>query len=110
MIDKNEFSKVLAERKRIAEETMDNWDYGIEDCHKKLLLMISSNLEEGIRFLENECSPDDIYWVSEVFDDIARKTQSRDFIAAIHRIYDKMPENVKETMEVDIQSAEQAIN
>ncbi len=110
MIDKNEFSKVLAERKRIAEETMDNWDYGIEECHKKLLLMISDNLEDGIRFLENECSPDDIYWVSEVFDDIARKTQSRDFIAAIHRIYDKMPENVKETMEVDIQSAEQAIN
>ncbi len=110
MVDKNEFNKVLAERKRIAEETMDNWDYGIEECHKKILSMISNNLEEGIRFLENECSPDDIYWVSEVFDDIARKTQSKDFIAAIHRIYNKMPEDVKETMEVDIRSAEQAID
>ena len=39
MIDKNEFNKVLTERKRIADETLDNWDYGIEQCHEKILAM-----------------------------------------------------------------------
>ena len=110
MIDKNEFSKVLTERKRIADETLDNWDYGIEQCHEKILAMITDNLEEGIAFLENECDTEAIYWVSELFDEIAAKTQSKEFIAAIHRIYDKMPEDVKKSMEIDILSAEQAIN
>lgn len=110
MINVNEIKKVLVERKRIFDETQDNWDDGIQMCWDKLIAILTKNINESIRFLEHECSPDDIYWVSEVFDDIARKTQSKDFIAVIHRIYDKMPEDVKETMEVDIRSAEQAID
>ena len=54
MIDKNEFNKIIVERKRIADETMDNWDYGIEQCHEKILAMITDNLQEGLSFLENE--------------------------------------------------------
>lgn len=110
MIDKNEFNKIIVERKRIADETMDNWDYGIEQCHEKILAMITDNLQEGLSFLENECSPDDIYWISEMFDEIAAKTQSKEFIAAIHRIHDKMPEDIKKSIEIDIESAEQAMN
>ena len=110
MIDKNEFNKIIVERKRIADETQDNWDYGIEQCHEKILATITENLQEGISFLENECSPDDIYWVSEMFDEIAAKTQSKEFIEAIHRIHDKMPEDVKKSIEIDIESAEQAMD
>jgi len=109
MIDKNEFNKIIVERKRIADETMDNWDYGIEQCHEKILAMITGNLQEGLSFLENECSPDDIYWISEMFDEIATKTQSKEFIEAIHRIHDKMPEDIKKSIEIDIESAEQAM-
>ena len=110
MIDVNEIKAIVAERKRIADETQDNWDYGIEQCHEKILAMITGNLEDGVAFLENECDPEAIYWVSEVFGEIAAKTQSKEFIAAIHRIYDKMPEDIKKSMEIDIQSAEQAMN
>ena len=106
MLDKERFKKLIQER-------IDSEGFieaGDTTAWDKLAKFLSADIAASIDFLENECSPDDIYWVSEVFDDIARKTQSKDFIAAIHRIYDKMPENVKETMEVDIQSAEQAIN
>lgn len=109
MIDINEIKAIVAERKRIADETLDNWDYGIELCHEKFLSMITSNLEEGIAFLENDCDVETIYWISEIFEDIAAKTQSKDFIAAIHRIHDKMPENIKKSIEIDIESAEQAM-
>lgn len=62
-----------------------------------------------IHFLENECSVDEIYWSSEVWDKVAEKTQSREFVAALHRIYDKMPKEVQESIKYDIEFAEQAI-
>ncbi len=69
----------------------------------------SSRQYPPINILETECTPEEISWICEVFDDVARKTQSKDFIAAIHRIHDKMPEDVKKSMEVDIEYAEAEI-
>ena len=106
MLDKKRFKELIQER--INSEGLI--EAGDTTAWDNLAKFLSADIAASIDFLEHECSPDDIYWVSEVFDDIARKTQSKDFIAAIHRIYDKMPENVKETMEVDIRSAEQAID
>ncbi len=110
MIDIKEIKDILVERKRIFEETQDNWDDGIQMCWDKLIAILTKDINEGICVLENECGPEEIYWISETFEDIASKTQSKEFIAAIHRIYDKMPEDIKKSMEIDIQSAEQAMN
>lgn len=70
---------------------------------------LSENINETIPFLENECTPEEIYWTAEVFDMVAKKTQSKEFIAALHRIYDKMPEEVKKSIKVDIEFAELAL-
>ena len=32
MINIEEYKAIIAERKRIADESQDNWDYGIEMC------------------------------------------------------------------------------
>ncbi len=109
MIDKKEFDKILFERKRIADELHDNWDYGLEQYHEKILAIITGDLQEGISFLETEATADEIYWISEVFEDIAAKTHSQEFIAALHRIHDKMPEEVKKSIEIDIESAERSV-
>ncbi|WP_198514836.1 hypothetical protein [Hallerella succinigenes] len=63
----------------------------------------------SIEFLENQATVDEICWVSEVFDDIAAKTQSKDFIEALHRIHDKLPEEEGKLIEPSIKSAELAI-
>lgn len=110
MINKEEFNQTIAERKRIFVETQDNWDDGIQMCWSKEIEILTKDIKESIRVLENECTPEDIYWISEIFEDIAEKTQSKDFIAAIHRIHDKMPEDVKKSMEIDIDSAERAMD
>ena len=110
MIDGNEIKAIVAERKRISDETQDNWDDGIQMCWDKFTAIFTKDIAEGISVLETECSPDEIYWISEIFEDIASKTQSKEFIAAIHRIHDKMPEDIKKSIEIDIESAEQSMN
>ena len=109
MIDVKEYKAIIAERKRIAVETDDNWDYGIEMCWNKLIDMLTKDINETIDFLENVCSPDEINWTSEIFEDIVQKTNSKEFVAALHRIYEKMPEDVKQSIAVDIESAELAL-
>ena len=109
MIDVKEYKAIIAERKRIAVETDDNWDYGIEMCWNKLIDMLTKDINETIDFLENVCSPDEINWTSEIFEDIVQRTNSKEFVAALHRIYEKMPEDVKQSIAVYIESAELAL-
>lgn len=106
MIEYKKIQEFLEERKQIPE----NWDEGNQIYWEKFSNYLASNIQETINILETECTPDEISWICEVFDDVAKKTQSKDFIAAIHRIHDKMPENVKKSMEVDIEYAEAEIS
>lgn len=50
-------------------------------------------------FWEKEASSEEICWAAEIFYKIA----------ALHRTYDKMPDDVKKSIEVDIQFAEDCV-
>ena len=57
------------------EATDDEWAYGVEQCHQKLISLLSENIDETIIFLDNDCTADQFSWISEVFDEIAEITQ-----------------------------------
>jgi hypothetical protein len=76
-------------------ETDDEWTYGVEQCWQKEIEILSRNMDETISFLENDCTADEFSWLSEVFDDVAEKTQSRLFVDALHRVARKFPEECK---------------
>jgi len=40
----------------------------------------SSLLTFKIRFIENECTDEELYWLSEVFEDIVDRTRSVEFV------------------------------
>ena len=82
---------------------------GDESAWENLSDYLSEDIASSIAYLETEATPDEIYWISEVFEDIAAKTHSQEFIAALHRIHDKMPEEVKKSIEIDIESAERSV-
>ena len=86
---------IIKERIRIAVETQDEWDYGIEQCQKKITELFANNMSDALRFLDIECTADEFSWLSEVFEDIAEKTQSGDFIAALRRLAEKYPEETQ---------------
>ena len=104
------FREIITERMRIARETQDNWDYGIEQCWEKEIALLSEDMSWTISFIKNECTDDEFYWMSEVFDDIALRTQSREFIAATkERIQSVSDVEKARSVQTDIDFAEAAI-
>ena len=73
---------VINERIRISNETQDNWDYGIEQCWKKYVKIFSANIDKSVEFFLHDCTDEEFYWISEGFEEIAEKTQSKELISA----------------------------
>lgn len=105
MFDKNKFKRLIQER-----IDKDNFIVaGDTAAWENLTNFLSEDIASSIVFLENEATADEICWVSEVFDDVAAKTQSKDFVEALHRIHDKLPEEERKSIESSIKFAELAI-
>ena len=80
--------------KRIA--TNDEWAHGVDLCCNGEIDILSRNIEDTIEFLENECTANEFSWLSEVFDDVAEKTQSRAFVDCLYKVAKKFPDECRE--------------
>ena len=54
--------------------------------------LMARDVKGTIDFLDNDCSEEQFVWLSEVFDEIAQKTRSKDIIDALVRVSKKYPE------------------
>ena len=88
------FNDIFIEREKIDHETPD-WDYAIEKCWKREIEIFCDNIEETIKFLDTQCTAEEFSWLSEVFEEIAEKTQSKEFINCLFRVAEKYPEETK---------------
>ena len=79
---KEKIAEVIKERIRICEETQDNWGDGIEQCWQNYIEIITADIEKGIAYFLHECTDEEFYWLSEAFEEISEKAQSKDLIAA----------------------------
>ncbi|WP_242142433.1 MULTISPECIES: hypothetical protein [unclassified Bacillus cereus group] len=77
-----------------------NDDYGIQKSWNEIIEVLSENEENTIRYLEI-CSKEDLYWISEVFEDIAEIVQSKEFINCLRKLDKKFPE-LEMTKDIDI--------
>ena len=87
----DELRAVLKQRS----ETVDEWYDGVKQCWDKEVEILARNLNDTINFLDNECTADELSWISEVFDDLVKVTQSRELIACLYRVAAKYPEEDK---------------
>ena len=70
-------------------------DIQTEQCWKEEIEILSQNIEETILFLEKDCTADEFSWMSEIFEEIVEKTQSREFINCLYRVAEKFPEEAE---------------
>lgn len=68
-----------------------NDDFGIERNWEKLTNILSENEDETINYLKN-CSKEEVSWISEVFDDVSEKLQSKKFIACLRELDQEFPD------------------
>lgn len=93
---KNEMDTILKKRKG----QNINDDFEIEKCWNKMTILLTQNEYETIDYL-NECNEDELYYISEIFEDISEQFQSERFITCLRKLDKKFP-NVDMTKDIDI--------
>lgn len=100
-MDVEKFRKVIKQR----EETDDEWSYGVEQCWKQEIALITEDIPGTIEFLKNDCTAEEFSWLSEILDDIVEIAPSREFVQCYRNLMDKFPVecvkyNIKGSIEI----------
>ncbi len=90
-MDVQKFREVLKE----LNETEIEYDYGIEMCWKEEVEILSEDIPSTVEYLKNECTADEFVWISEIIDDLAEKTRSRELVECYKSLMGKFPEESK---------------
>ena len=83
---KNNFNEVIHNlvilRKKIGFEN----DWQVEQWWNNTSDFMANNIDKTVDFIKTECSADEFYLISEIFEDITQKTRSKDFVKCIEKI------------------------
>lgn len=72
-------------------ESEDN--YWIEDYWQTATEMFVRDINASIEFIQKDCVDEEFYWLSEIFEDIAEKSQSKELIKVLrNRLAKVLPE------------------
>lgn len=91
MTSTEKISAIIKKRKG----TNDEWQAGVERCWAELTDALTEDIEATRKFLLEDCTADEASWVSEVYDDIVRKTQSREYIDILRKSIERFPEEAE---------------
>lgn len=100
MIDNNIIEKIIEERKKMHPD-----DPRVVEKWSELTQIFIQNEENTIAYL-NSCCKENIYWISEIFEDISEQLRSSGFIECIEQLAIKYPDL---DLEYDILYAKKAL-
>lgn len=88
----------------------DEYSYGVEQCWNEEIRLLTEDIQSTIQYLSAECTSDEYSWISEIIDDIAEITGSRELIDCYKALSVKYPEEcIKYNIAESIQFAEEAL-
>lgn len=91
MTDTSTIREIISKRAA----TNDEWQDGVERCWAGLTDALTGDIDTTRKFLLEDCTADEASWVSEVYDDIVCKTQSREYIDLLRKSIERFPEEDK---------------
>ncbi|MBC2038195.1 hypothetical protein IA759_08060 [Listeria marthii] len=100
MINSVEVNNLITERKNLHPD-----DPKINDIWEQLIKIFSKDEHYTVQYLNN-CSEDNLEWISEVFEDISKNLQSEKFIDELNLLNLKFP-NLD--LEMDISYAKKSL-
>lgn len=60
-----------------------NDDYGLKESWKRITAILSEDVIETIDFIDNDCTDEEFFWLSEVFSDVSEVVQSKQFVETL---------------------------
>ena len=89
------FREVIKERINVEEISKGEWQDGIDKCWEQEIAILSEDIPSSIHFLMNDCTEDEYSWISEIIDDLAEKTGSKELIQCYKDLMGKFPNTCK---------------
>ncbi len=86
------FKKYIELRENIFDEN----DYQYNLYKDAFADFLSSKIDSTVSYIKETCTASEFSWLSELFDDVAEKTHSLDFISALEDIAKKYPDETAE--------------
>ncbi len=62
-------------------ESEDN--YWIEDYWKSAIEMFTKDVNATVTFLQNDCNDEELYFLSEIFEEIVAQTQNKEIVSVL---------------------------
>ena len=62
-------------------ESEDN--YWVEDYWKATIELFTKDVAATINFLQNECDDEELYFLSEIFEEIVEQTQNKELVSVL---------------------------
>ena len=90
-MDVQKFREVIRRRN----ETHDEYDYGVEMCDKEEIQILAEDIPSTIEYFQNQCMAEEFFWISEIIDDLAEKTKSRELVECYKSLMAKFSEEAK---------------
>ena len=90
-MDIQRFKEVI--QKRI--NTVDEYYVGVEECWKEEIEILSEDVPSTVAYLKNECTEEEFAHISDIIDDLAVKTRSREIVEAYKNLGKKYPDMAK---------------
>ena len=88
----DELNSLLQQR----EAMIGDIDYETDPTITAIIDLMTRNMDETLAFLKDDCSENQFVWLSEVFDEIAEKSQDKALIETLREVADKYPEATRE--------------
>ena len=90
-MDVQRFKEVI--QKRI--NTVDEYYVGVEECWKEEIEILSEDVPSTVAYLKNDCTADEFAHISDIIDDLAAETQSREIVECYKNLGKKYPDMAK---------------
>lgn len=103
----DEYADIIRRRRMLPQE----FDWDSEPVIKEEINLLKRDMGETIRFIQTECTCDQLGWMSEVFDEVMKIAPCPKFIEACRKKVGSYPEGVdKSQMTNFVNWAEEAMN
>ena len=58
-------------------------NYMVEDYWKTTIKLFTTDVNATIMFLQNDCADEELYFLSEIFEEIVEQTQSKELVSVL---------------------------
>ncbi len=87
-----EYPRLVEEQKKVSPE-LPEWDE--TPPFVEAIQLLSQNLSDTVKFIENDCTPEQLVWMSVIASSVAKNLKNKDFTDAMRKAATKFSDKIE---------------